>query len=241
MEVLKDAQEALDEVLKKRTRDPFLATFALTFLFWNYPIVIYLFSDLSPNEKVEKIDLLLTYNSVWPPTLTTILILFGMPLVLSKGYEIIEKNKVKMLNYRLKAEDDLLPNANKIKDLELQLSKEVGQNNILKNVISEKDQEIGGLKIQLAAAQSKLTSINDVENPKDETLSYLKKAGLDKAFEKLASEISISTVLANTQNASLIMKFINANLIKKYQPSGHIHPSLILTPLGTQIHKILLK
>lgn len=156
-----DAAELIKEGLNRRFRDPFLSAFSITFLLWNFEIFLYLFSELTVDEKIKQIHNLFSYSAFLWPILITILITLVFPYVFRRLYSWHETLRVQHANIRTKAESELYTHQVEIEGYKKQVSKEIEKNEELQVLISEKDQTIGSLNTELRNVEKNLGELKE--------------------------------------------------------------------------------
>ncbi|UXR64071.1 hypothetical protein EZJ49_13465 [Bdellovibrio bacteriovorus] len=188
---------AANQGLKARYGDPFVATYTLSFLAWNYQIILYLLSDYEATNKHSLIKHSLTVESFVAPAFLTIFVLLILPKALLKAHELYENNRTDLKNIQFKAEEKLKPTADQIAYLWNQQTELNNKVISLQNTITAKDQEIGGLK-------SKLNDITSLRKEQEKTIKLL-------TSEQANKHNQLSTLLAENRSMKETLDQIQAS------------------------------
>ena len=84
--MLKDLQKSVNSILHERVSSPLFGTFILTWLGWNWKIVLYIFTVSKTVSAEDRMDYILsrlndTSHSIWYPILSTMMLLTVVPFI----------------------------------------------------------------------------------------------------------------------------------------------------------------
>lgn len=141
--IIDESLSPISEGLKYRFSDPIILTYSVTFVIYNYWILLYFFANKPPGYKILKIQESLYYGSFLYPSLIAFFILFIFPKIAKKGYETIEDNRVQRENIKSEKQGKLIPIQKILEEHKGALEQANKMIKSLEEQVSIKDQTIG--------------------------------------------------------------------------------------------------
>lgn len=207
---LRELSSTSSNALKIRFNDPFIGSYFISFIVYNWKILVYVLSGLDPDIKVKKIEMLLlpdivnyssnvgflnkviffTIHPFVAPLIFSLILLIAIPKYCRPIYKWILNQRVMIDNVKHEAEQLLITNEVTIKRIQNALDREVLSNNELRSTNESKDETIRLLKIQ----NSDL--INDFSKIQEDNLPFANnKKEVDAFTEALIPSPALSDIV----------------------------------------------
>ncbi|MFQ3230867.1 hypothetical protein [Reinekea sp.] len=217
--------------LYERAVSPLMGSFVISWLLWNYKIILVLFSDLDLHETIKYIEITLypTWNDFLPtgvlfPLISALAYIFIYPYPARWVFRFTQTQQTINSNLKKEIEGKTLLTEDEARKLRLKINELERE---FESIIEEKNQEISDLKTELQspnelspAKQGVLSEISINNEIKQGDLDGIKKDGSKTISESFFSNTSSS--LSNSQ-INILNKIGNNPF--KYQEMGLVYES----------------
>jgi hypothetical protein len=225
VKMLEEIKKSISATLYERTSSPLFGAFFLSWIVWNWRIIMIVFfteaSELGMT-KYEYIDKkLLDYNiGLISPLISTVLIIIIYPFLSEGAYRVwlwFDKRKNDIKN---KIENQKLLTVEQSVNLRLMMK---NKDELFESFINEKDKEIEVLKARNAELLSNLdkeekesTEINNEDNKKDaEMEEFFKNKKAVNHFEEISEIVNNNRYFTDILPEEIISYYMAFNLIER--------------------------
>lgn len=251
--MISDLKESFNSIFNERLNSPFYGALIISWLIWNWKVLYLTFFIDSKELKINKIDYIVAnYGNEWDiiywPLISTFFIILILPFITNGAYYIsllfnswkvdkrnsIEKKQLLTIEQSIQLREEIANQAKKFGSL-----------------LSEKNDEINQLKLQLNEVRDNINNQNNAKNKN--RLVDLNKSGSN--IQVLASKIIynehlkeghsyLQKIISGPQNDNTIngVENIDPEVLSFYEINGLIKKydsRYYWTSIGEEVNKIV--